>query len=324
MYKIIIWVFVWLALIWVYNSFTHPAGQTPNEIAAKTQPFVEEDSVSGSRSSECAEQNFPDNGYIYPYAPDLLKIDGIKTGLLKLENHTFWPLWVVPKSTKTTQVVGIAVHPGDSATVELPIGVYWIAFEKGTQWLGPKYGFAKIHTCPNARDTIVVHLSKPIEIGPGEHVNLSASPDGKSLKFNLSVEEAPPMVTQIVHGKTLQLPGQKDGHYYVSGSINGMPVTFLIDTGASIVSVPKWMAFSSGIAQSQACKPGFIRTANGKAKACFYTASEFEFGIYKLKNVKLSASDGLTTPLLGMNVLNLFHIEQADGYMKLTPNRVIR
>ena len=36
---------------------------------------------------------------------------------------------------------------------------------------------------------------------------------------------------------TLVIPRGSDGHFHVAGSINGQPVRFLVDTGASLVVV---------------------------------------------------------------------------------------
>ena len=34
------------------------------------------------------------------------------------------------------------------------------------------------------------------------------------------------------------MKGNRQGHYLVNGAINGRPVTFLIDTGATYVAIP--------------------------------------------------------------------------------------
>ena len=45
----------------------------------------------------------------------------------------------------------------------------------------------------------------------------------------------------------LVIPQRGNGHYFVDGSINGKPLTFVIDTGASSVVLPRSMAMLAGV-----------------------------------------------------------------------------
>lgn len=51
-----------------------------------------------------------------------------------------------------------------------------------------------------------------------------------------------------------------DNHYYVPGAINGHPVTFMIDTGASSTAIGLGVARNAGI---KAGESGQAQTANG-------------------------------------------------------------
>jgi len=42
------------------------------------------------------------------------------------------------------------------------------------------------------------------------------------------------------------------------------------------------------------------------------------FGIFTIQKVKAMIMPNLYQPLLGMNVLNMFHVEHAKGIMKIT------
>lgn len=58
----------------------------------------------------------------------------------------------------------------------------------------------------------------------------------------------------------LQIPRHRDGHFYVDGTVNGRPIRFLVDTGASMVVVSEAFARKAGLPQGQ---PMQFRTANG-------------------------------------------------------------
>ena len=51
------------------------------------------------------------------------------------------------------------------------------------------------------------------------------------------------------------------GHYYARGAINGKPVEFLLDTGATVVSIPEQVAARLGLERGP---PRVVQTANGR------------------------------------------------------------
>lgn len=58
----------------------------------------------------------------------------------------------------------------------------------------------------------------------------------------------------------LIIPRARDGHFYARGEVNGRPVSFLIDTGASMVTVSEQFARNAGLAGGV---PTVFKTANG-------------------------------------------------------------
>lgn len=58
----------------------------------------------------------------------------------------------------------------------------------------------------------------------------------------------------------LQIPRHRDGHFYVDGTVNGRPIRFLVDTGASMVFVSEAFARDAGLPQGL---PTQFHTANG-------------------------------------------------------------
>jgi aspartyl protease family protein len=106
------------------------------------------------------------------------------------------------------------------------------------------------------------------------------------------------------------------GHYAVEGSINQVPINFMVDTGATITAVSSDFAKHAGVTD---CEPYKTQTANGVVNVCLGTAREMTIGQFRLKNVKVSYSNGLgNTFLLGMNVIGQFRMEQQGDVMRLT------
>src|SRR6056297_818638 len=96
------------------------------------------------------------------------------------------------------------------------------------------------------------------------------------------------------------------GHYVTSGSINGMPVTFLLDTGATGVAIPEAVARALNLERG---RPVRTQTANGIAISYAVTLHRVSIGGIELDSVSATISPVLQTDevLLGMSFLR--HIE---------------
>lgn len=113
----------------------------------------------------------------------------------------------------------------------------------------------------------------------------------------------------------LTLKQQNNGHYFVDGAINGKPLVFVIDTGASVVTLPGADAARAGIACEN---PSLMETANGIAEACTAVISELKFGHFVIKDAKSMIVQNLSQPLLGMNILQHFKMAQSHGEMRIS------
>jgi len=105
----------------------------------------------------------------------------------------------------------------------------------------------------------------------------------------------------------LVLKRNRAGHYLTPGTINGQPVNFLLDTGATQVSVPAAKGEQLGL---RAGRPITVVTANGTATAYATVIDEIAFGPFVLRDVQGGLNPGMAADedaLLGMNVLR--HLE---------------
>lgn len=113
----------------------------------------------------------------------------------------------------------------------------------------------------------------------------------------------------------LVIPQHGNGHYFVNGSVNGKALTFVVDTGASSVVLPRPVAMMAGIY----CRDRvMMQTVGGSASGCASVAAKLSFVPFQLRDVPVMIAPDLTQPLLGMNVLQLFRIEQDGGELRLS------
>lgn len=108
------------------------------------------------------------------------------------------------------------------------------------------------------------------------------------------------------------------GHFVATGSINGEPVEFLLDTGASLVSVPEGLAERLGLAREG---QAYFNTANGPAQGHLTTLDEVSLGGLSAHEVRGSINPGMRgdTALLGMSFLDRFDIDIRRDRLVLRP-----
>ncbi len=127
-------------------------------------------------------------------------------------------------------------------------------------------------------------------------------------------QEAPP--TQVVGADRIDLGRSRDGHFHIDGAIQGEPIKFLIDTGASTVSISQKLAARIGLGCDVSTS---FRTANGVVKGCTSRVSELEFGPFRIGNAAVAILPNLTSEaLLGMNALRQIRMEQEGDRLRLS------
>ena len=123
--------------------------------------------------------------------------------------------------------------------------------------------------------------------------------------------------TVSAEGQTsVQLLMNRYGHYVAGGTINGTPVTFLLDTGATSVSL------SSSLASRMGLKPGNpvrLITANGTVTGYTVSLASVAIGELVRNNVRAHINPGLSSDevLLGMSYLRHFKLTQQGNMLTI-------
>ena len=104
----------------------------------------------------------------------------------------------------------------------------------------------------------------------------------------------------------VKLRQNRYGHYVVNGKINQKPVTFLLDTGATIISIPETIARQLELAKGY---PVQIRTANGSVEVFTTKLDSVSIGAIEINNIRATINPYMEGDeiLLGMNFLK--HME---------------
>ena len=120
----------------------------------------------------------------------------------------------------------------------------------------------------------------------------------------------------------ISIPRSNDGHFYVAGQINGQPLTFMIDTGASTVAIGEATARRFGLPSG---RPVAISTAGGMTKGGEISVQTLTIGNITLNNVRVVVLPDLRSEaLLGQNVLRHLHVTQSSTKMLIRPTELGR
>jgi aspartyl protease family protein len=106
------------------------------------------------------------------------------------------------------------------------------------------------------------------------------------------------------------------GHYVATGAINDHPVEFLLDTGASDVSVPQDLAERLGLKKGPEVR---FETANGSVNGYMTNLDQVQLGDIRLHQVRASINPGMSgdSVLLGMSFLRHIEFTQRGDSMTL-------
>lgn len=118
---------------------------------------------------------------------------------------------------------------------------------------------------------------------------------------------------------TVTVSPDNRGMYTTVGSINSLPVTFLVDTGASSIAMNAHEARRLGIEFRYKGKPTMVATASGTARAYNITLDKVSVGQITLNSVPAVVVDGdfPLQVLLGMSFLGRLEIQREGAVMRI-------
>ncbi|MCS3415613.1 TIGR02281 family clan AA aspartic protease [Pseudomonas yamanorum] len=114
----------------------------------------------------------------------------------------------------------------------------------------------------------------------------------------------------------VKLLGNGQGHFVATGQINGRPVEFMLDTGATDVAVPAELADRLGLKRGM---PVGVSTANGRTQGFRTELGRLQLGDIVLQDVRALVVPGLGDDqvLLGMSALKQLEFTQRSGTLLL-------
>ena len=115
-------------------------------------------------------------------------------------------------------------------------------------------------------------------------------------------------------GGVVELRRGADGHYHWPGSVNGVAVDFMIDTGATTTALP------GALARRARLRPEGVlhsSTAGGEVRGELAVADVVLDGGVRAERLRVAVLPDLATPLLGMDVLSKLRWSQQGQRLRV-------
>ncbi len=143
---------------------------------------------------------------------------------------------------------------------------------------------------------------------------------GYGLWGDISRTSALPQQSYERGAGVVTIPRARDGHYYLTAIINGSPIRFVVDTGASDMVLTRADADRVGLSPDTLKFLGRATTANGEVRTAFVRLNEVQLGDARDFDVPAVVNDGeMRQSLLGMGYLQRWgRIEIANNELILT------
>lgn len=258
----------------------------------------------------------PQHGSAYLIDPSVMKRTDVLYAGLEIHNDYDHPMVaLLSDPAGVQQLLALSIHAGNTLQLSVPVGKYAMQVLVGSDWCNLKKGFT---------DGAIVSVAGGISVDAGSTTSMQFSGSGlRPVQLALAYSQSQPASVQevqqpaeVIGSRKMELKQTRDGHYFSSGTVNGAPVVFMVDTGATVVSISAEIAARAGIWE---CAPRQVLTANGQVNACVATVPEVTFGSFRLTQVDVMVMPNMPgDALLGMNVLRNFRIEQAGKVMRIS------
>ncbi len=124
-----------------------------------------------------------------------------------------------------------------------------------------------------------------------------------------------PAVITVQADGSVQLQRHRNGHFYAAGHVNGQPVQFMVDTGATAVAVTDALAEAAGLRGGRSAT---FSTANGDRQGRLVRADTVAVGPLTVHQLTYTGATPQSA-LLGQNFLRHFDVRMQGDVMELRP-----
>ena len=107
----------------------------------------------------------------------------------------------------------------------------------------------------------------------------------------------------VTQGEEVRIPMAIDGHFWVEAEVNGEPVRFLVDSGATMTTIGQSTARRAGIDPS-GTRDQIVRTGNGLVRMQSGRAETVSVGPIEREGLALHIAETDNLNVLGMNFLS--------------------
>lgn len=160
--------------------------------------------------------------------------------------------------------------------------------------------------------------------GPGDVMVVRVDKQGAILRVD-GVERLYPLSREYSSGfaepakKRLSIARGQGGHYWLTGSVNGQSVPFLVDTGATSVALNEAQARRLNIDFRVEGQPLTVNTASGTVRGWRVKLDRVKVGDLEVLGVEAVVLEGgsPTEALLGMSFMNRVSWREEQGMLVL-------
>ena len=118
-----------------------------------------------------------------------------------------------------------------------------------------------------------------------------------------------------VSGRETIVPLASDGHFWIEAEVNGQPIEFLVDTGATFTGVGRGDAAALGIRPDPGRAPLELQTANGVITARLGRIDSLRFGNIEVRGLEVAVPQETDDEIrvIGMNLLSRLGSWRVEG-----------
>ena len=111
---------------------------------------------------------------------------------------------------------------------------------------------------------------------------------------------------------SIRVPIAIDGHFWVQAEVNGIPVDFLVDSGATMTTIGRKTAALAGVPVGER-RDQLVRTGNGLIRVGRGSAETVSLGGIERRDVAMFVTDEDELNVLGMNYLTSLKRWSVEG-----------